>query len=391
MLKHRFWRSSRGFTLIELLVVIAIIAVLIALLLPAVQAAREAARCAACINNLKQIGLAMLNFESSRQVLPPTWAISTPLLKPPFQPADLTNLSLVGPDNYEPPCPIQVGEVCNNAIDVQTWVTICLPFFEQGSIYNAYNISQPFSAPVNTTLVGTQLNMMICPSAPNGYRTASYTDALSQAFYGANWSVTLAGGDYAVDDGVSSGWMDSNNVPHPAGLDTRGLLHGNVVPRIASITDGTSNTIMVSEDGGRPQFWLNGRLDSRRDFDGQSGDRRGRDHDLHERRLGMGLGRLQQRVLYRRRRQSAAHELEQQQRGLLVPSRRGESRLRRWIGAFCQAGHRSFRLRLADQPGRRRSHLERFILIEGLSPWHSLAAVRFESVRATRFAVASNR
>ena len=143
---------------------------------------------------------------------------------------------------------------------MQTWVTICLPFFEQGSIYNAYNIAQPFSAPVNTTMVGTQLNFMICPSAPNGYRTAVYTDPLSQAFYGANWSVTLAGGDYAVDDGVDSGWMDANNVPHPAGVDTRGLLHGNVAPRIASVTDGTSNTIMVSEDAGRPQFWLNGRL-----------------------------------------------------------------------------------------------------------------------------------
>ena len=54
--------------------------------------------------------------------------------------------------------------------------------------------------------------------------------------------------------------MDRNNVPHPAGVDTRGLLHGNVAPRIASITDGTSNTIMVSEDAGRPQFWLNGHL-----------------------------------------------------------------------------------------------------------------------------------
>jgi prepilin-type N-terminal cleavage/methylation domain-containing protein len=75
-------RFRPGFTLIELLVVIAIIAVLIALLLPAVQSAREAARRAACINNLKQIGLAMHNFENSRQVLPPTWAISSALLKP---------------------------------------------------------------------------------------------------------------------------------------------------------------------------------------------------------------------------------------------------------------------------------------------------------------------
>ena len=282
MHKHRPSRTSRGFTLIELLVVIAIIAVLIALLLPAVQSAREAARRAACINNLKQIGLAMHNFESSRQVLPPTWAISTALLKPPFQPADLTNLAIVGPDNYEPPCPIQVGEVCNNMIDVQTWVTICLPYFEQGSLYNAYNIAQPFSAPVNTTFVGTQLSMMICPSSPTGFRTAAYTDPLSQAFYGANWSVLLARGDYAVDDGVDSGWMDANNVPHPAGVDTRGLLHGNVAPRIASITDGTSNTIMVSEDAGRPQFWLNGSLIPDGTPTASLGIGEGGNHDLHE-------------------------------------------------------------------------------------------------------------
>ena len=81
---RRSGRDRLAFTLIEVLVVIAIIVVLISLLLPAVQSAREAARQASCINNLKQIGLAMLNFESSRQILPPTWAISTPLLKPPY-------------------------------------------------------------------------------------------------------------------------------------------------------------------------------------------------------------------------------------------------------------------------------------------------------------------
>ena len=93
---------------------------MIALLLPAVQSAREAARRASCANNLKQIGLGMHNFENSRQVLPPTWAISTALLRPPFQPVDLTSLPTNDP-NYEPPCPNQVAEVCNNRIDVQSW------------------------------------------------------------------------------------------------------------------------------------------------------------------------------------------------------------------------------------------------------------------------------
>ena len=282
-----------AFTLIELLVVIAIIAVLIALLLPAVQSAREAARrAAACINNLKQIGLAMLNFESSRQVLPPTWAISTALLKPPFQQVDLTNLALVGPDNYEAPCPMQVGEVCNNAIDVQTWVTICLPYFEQGTIYNAYNIAQPYSAPVNTTFVGTQLNMMVCPSAPNGFRTASYTDPLSQAFYGVGWSVTLAGGDYAVDDGVDSGWMDKNNVPHP-----RGCGYARFAARQRGAPDCFNHGWNLEHDHGFGGCGASAILaerapDSRRHSYGQSGCRRDREHDLHERRLRLGLGRL---------------------------------------------------------------------------------------------------
>jgi prepilin-type processing-associated H-X9-DG protein len=99
---------------------------------------------------------------------------------------------------------------------------------------------------------------MVCPSAPP-YRLAPYTDAISQGLYGAGWSVNLSAGDYAVDDGVADSWMTRNKVPHPTGQDTRGLLHGNFARRIAQNTDGTSNTIMVSEDAGRPFFYLNGR------------------------------------------------------------------------------------------------------------------------------------
>src|SRR4051812_27324764 len=92
-------RRHRGFTLIELLVVIAIIAVLIALLLPAVQSAREAARRAQCVNNLKQVGLACMNYESTLGCLPPG-----------------TKGSLWG-----------------------TWMLFALPFAEQQALYNAWN------------------------------------------------------------------------------------------------------------------------------------------------------------------------------------------------------------------------------------------------------------
>ena len=124
-------RQRLGFTLIELLVVIAIIAVLIALLLPAVQSAREAARRASVHQQPEADwpGDAQLR-ELAGWSCRPTWAISTPLLKPPFQPIDLTSLPTSNP-NYEPPCPIQVGEVCNQQIDVQSWPAIILPFVEQ--------------------------------------------------------------------------------------------------------------------------------------------------------------------------------------------------------------------------------------------------------------------
>ena len=93
--------------------------------------------------------------------------------------------------------------------------------------------------------------------------------------------------------------MAANNVPHPAGVDMRGLLHGNVAPRMASITDGTSNTILVSEDAGRPQFWLNGGLIPDGTPTASLGIGEERHDHLHERGFGLGLGRLQQRILYR--------------------------------------------------------------------------------------------
>ena len=145
-------RSARGFTLIELLVVIAIIAVLIALLLPAVQAAREAARRSQCINNLKQIGLAMHNYVSSNGAFPPAKIFS----------GELTSASNPG------------GQVLNT-----TAFTMILNYMEQTALYNAYNFSHASNGSgvgtgpntnvvgsplVNTTVVGTMIAAYWCPS-----------------------------------------------------------------------------------------------------------------------------------------------------------------------------------------------------------------------------------
>jgi prepilin-type N-terminal cleavage/methylation domain-containing protein len=111
----------RGFTLIELLVVIAIIAVLIGLLLPAVQAAREAARRSQCVNNLKQIGLAMHNYESSVGAFPPA--------------GQGTNFNVTAP------------AVPNTIFADGEWSCLArsLQFIEQGNVYNSLNFDLPFT------------------------------------------------------------------------------------------------------------------------------------------------------------------------------------------------------------------------------------------------------
>jgi prepilin-type N-terminal cleavage/methylation domain-containing protein/prepilin-type processing-associated H-X9-DG protein len=205
--------NRRGFTLIELLVVIAIIAVLIALLLPAVQSAREAARRAQCVNNLKQIGLAMHNYHSATNALP--WG------------------------------------------DGPWWIewsahTLLLPYIEQGPIYNAINfadtqpLGQPslvISHPVNTTAVYRVISGFLCPSDqdrltdPNGHNNyMANSGSAPNCDYGGNaWTPSW--------NGPSAGpFIYSSN-----GIDTGPPGFGGSSVNIAGITDGTSNTAAFSE------------------------------------------------------------------------------------------------------------------------------------------------
>ena len=130
-------RRRTGFTLIELLVVIAIIAVLIGLLLPAVQSAREAARRIACVNNVKQLGLAVMNYESANNALPPQ---QTMIITGNAQPTSYTSWGISAR---------------------------LAPFMEMGPMYAAMNFSLKYSDAVNTTVSYLQIKYLLCPSEIN--------------------------------------------------------------------------------------------------------------------------------------------------------------------------------------------------------------------------------
>ena len=195
----------RGFTLIELLVVIAIIAVLIALLLPAVQAAREAARRAQCVNNLKQLGLAMHNYESVVGALPPQMV-----------------LSFTG-----------AGAVAwKSTWSASSRVT---PFLEQGSLFNAINYTNKVSDASNATAVGVQIKTFLCPSEVNqqAYVGTSATTGLTTTFGISNYG-------WNVGTWYSFGGFASQT-------PTTGAIGSNLSRTFASFTDGLSNTLLASE------------------------------------------------------------------------------------------------------------------------------------------------
>jgi prepilin-type N-terminal cleavage/methylation domain-containing protein/prepilin-type processing-associated H-X9-DG protein len=212
--------QRRAFTLIELLVVIAIIGVLIALLLPAVQAAREAARRTQCVNNLKQLGLAHLNYH------------------------DIHNALATGRIYVAANC--AGGNVLDGCQDTP-WFCLMLPQFEQGPMYNAFNFAVGAGGPlvgarlplgnfVNSTVVLTKVDIFQCPSD----RTSMYTPPLP--YYPATR------GNYAVNWGNTQYDQGLLNTPNLAGITTLAMPFPlDKAVSIASFTDGTSNTVLMAE------------------------------------------------------------------------------------------------------------------------------------------------
>jgi prepilin-type N-terminal cleavage/methylation domain-containing protein len=207
---------KRGFTLIELLVVIAIIAVLIALLLPAVQAAREAARRTQCVNNLKQIGIAMHTYHQSTDCFPPGGMQTT--------------------NSDKTPRPENGGFSAHARM---------LSGLEQQALFNAANFglslkSDPYGYAVNNTVSATRLNVFLCPSCPvPGFSDTGSTVA------GSGGAFTAPGTNYFGSYGPGIEWVAS---PQRLGGPPSGVFQVTGPPvGIRDITDGTSNTIGFGE------------------------------------------------------------------------------------------------------------------------------------------------
>lgn len=231
-----------GFTLVELLVVIAIIGILIGMLLPAVQQVREAARRVNCLNNMRQLGLALHNYESAHMAFPP---------------------SRLAPDDQAIPSSETNRPGAESAF--QSWTTLILPFVEQGNLANNFDFNFAWfdsENSENTAVISTSLQLFKCPSTTT-----------SDAFDPYH-CVGAAAGDYgSINEVKKKVYTQVLNIEDPGPNARQGLLSKFQENPIARASDGTSNTLYVAECAGQPDVWVAGQRMTMADFGNYTDDK----------------------------------------------------------------------------------------------------------------------
>ena len=211
--------SGRGFTLVELLVVIAIIGVLIALLLPAVQSARESARRMSCQSKIRQIGLALLNYEAINKKFPA--AVKG---DPGSTPSD-----------------------ADGTVARESWIVSVLPGIEEQRLFDAYNRAASPAHPSNQAVRSAKLPVLLCPTdsfngspfmGSQGVDTAALGDTWGRTNYAANASLGELNPASPKTGSTAEAWGRSV---------LRGMMGFNRAVRIQDVTDGTSKTVLLAE------------------------------------------------------------------------------------------------------------------------------------------------